>query len=66
MLKLTPSMRLIIKIHIEIWFVFFFQDQHLFLNLFVILNQSDASKDVQRDHLLTDMCKEEQMQRVRT
>ena len=45
---------------------FFSQDQHLFLNLFVILNQSDVSKYVQRDHLLTDMCKEEQMQQVRT
>ena len=54
-------MTLIIKIHIEIWFVFFSQDQHLFLNLFVTLNQSDVSKYVQKGHLLTDMCKEEQM-----
>ena len=45
---------------------FFTQDQHLFLNLFVTQNQSDVSKYVQRDHLSTDMCKEEQMQWVRT
>ena len=45
---------------------FFPQDQHLFLNLFVTLNQSDVSKHVQKGHVLTDMCKEEQMQWVRT
>ena len=45
---------------------FFSQDQHLFLNLFVTLNQSDISKYVQKGHLLTDMCREEQMQWVRT
>ena len=59
-------MTLIIKIHIEIWFVFFSQDQHLFLNLFVTLNQNDVSKYVQKGHLLTNMCKEEQIQWVRT
>ena len=37
-------------------------DQHLFLNLFVTLNQSDVSKYIQKGHLLTDMYKEEQMQ----
>ena len=45
---------------------FFSKDQHLFLNLFVTLNESDVSKYVQKGHLLTDMCKEEQMQWVRT
>ena len=55
-------MTLIIKIRIEIWFVFFSHDQHLFLNLLVTLNQSDVSKYEQKVHLLTDMCKEEQMQ----
>ena len=50
-------MTLIIKIHIEIWFVFFSQDQHLFLNLFVTLNESDIRKYVQKRHLLTDMRK---------
>ena len=39
---------------------FFSQDQHLFLNLFVTLNQSNVSKYVQKGHLLIDMCKEEQ------
>ena len=39
---------------------FFSQDQHLFLNLFVTLNQGDISKYVQKGHLLIDMCKEEQ------
>ena len=34
-------MTLIMKIYFEIWFVFFSQDQHLFLNLFVTLNKSD-------------------------
>ena len=43
----------------------FSQDQHLFLNLFAALNQSDVSKCVQKVNLLTDMCKEEQMQWVR-
>ena len=38
---------------------FFSQDQHLFLNLFVTLNQGDISKYVQKGHLLIDMCKEE-------
>ena len=45
---------------------FFSQDQHLFQNLFVTLNQRDVCKYVQKGHLLTDMCKEEQMQWVRT
>ena len=44
---------------------FFSHDQHLFLNLSVTLNQSDISKYVQKVHLLTDMCKEEQMQWVK-
>ena len=61
-LKVTPFMTLIIKIRMEIWFVFFSHDQHLFLNLLVTLNQSDVSKYEQKVHLLTDMCKEEQMQ----
>ena len=39
---------------------FFSQDQYLFLNLFVTLNQGDISKYVQKGHLLIDMCKEEQ------
>ena len=37
---------------------YFSQDQHLFLNLFVTLNQSDVSKHAQKGHVLTDMCKE--------
>ena len=41
---------------------FFSQDQHLLLNVFVTLNQSDVSKYVQRGNWLTEMCKEEQMQ----
>ena len=45
---------------------FFSQNQHLFLNLFVTLNESQISKYVQKGHLLTDMCKEKQMQWVRT
>ena len=45
---------------------FFLQGQHLFLNLFVTLNQSDVSKHVRKGHLLTGMCKEEQMQWVGT
>ena len=45
---------------------FFSQDQHLFLKLFVSLNQIDVSKYVQKAHLLTGMCREEQMQWVRT
>ena len=53
-------MTLIIKIYIKVWFVFS-QDQYLFLNLFVTLNQSDVTKYVQKGHLLTGMCKEEQM-----
>ena len=45
---------------------FFSQDQHLFLNVFVTLNQSGISKYAQKGHILTDMCKEEQVQWVRT
>ena len=45
---------------------FFSQVQHLFLNLFVTLNQSYVSKYVQKGNLVTDMFKEEQMQLVRT
>ena len=52
-------MTLIIKIHMV---CFFSQDQHLLLNF--TLTQSDVSKYVQKGHLVTDMCKEEQMQRV--
>ena len=43
---------------------FFSQDQHLFLNLFVTLNQSDVSKYIQKGHLFTDMHKEERMHYV--
>ena len=42
------------------------QDQHLFLNLSIALNQSDISKYVQKGHLLTGICKEEQTQWART
>ena len=42
------------------------QDQHLFLNLYLTLNQSDVGKYLQKGHLLTNMCKEEQMQWVIT
>ena len=45
---------------------FFSHVQHLFLNLFVTLNQSYVSKYVQKGNLVTDMFKEEQMQWVRT
>ena len=45
---------------------FFSHVQHLFLNLFVTLNQSYVSKYVQKGNLVTDMFKEEQMQLVRT
>ena len=45
---------------------FFPQDQHLFPNLFVTLNQSDVHKYVQKGHLLTDLCKEVQMHWART
>ena len=52
-------MTVIIKIHIEIWFFFFSQDQHLFLNLLVTLTQSDVSKYVKKGHSLKDMRKQE-------